>query len=167
MAATGEDFEATFRRVTDHILDRFNTLDTLDTIPAQSQITQTVASLPTSLPDKGLGTAGATSCLLESILPGCLPGQAGPRYYGFVTGGVTPAAQVADMLTTSYDENVQMTLPGATASTAVEARTLEMILDLLEVPRENYTGRTISTGATASNVLGMGEWSSVHQAVSG
>lgn len=156
MATHGQDFEVTFKKVADHILERYNALDSLDTLPPVDQIAKTVASLPVNLPEKGLGTAGATAYLLDEVLPGCLPGQPGPRYYGFVTGGVTPAAQIADMLATSYDENVQMTLPGATASTAIEARTLELVLDLLEIPRENYPGRTITTGATASNVLGMG-----------
>lgn len=72
-------------------------------------------------------------------------------------GGVTEAAQLADILASSYDENVSVTLPGVTASTAVEARTLELVLGLLDMPRDTYQGRTITTGATASNVLGLGE----------
>lgn len=151
------DFEASLETVKQHVLGRYNDLSTLDTLPTREAIATTISSLPTSLPDQGLGTTGTTSYLLDALLPGCLPGQAGPRYFGFVTGGVTPSAQLADILTGSYDENVQMTLPGATASTAVEARTLEMVLDLLNIPRENFLGRTITTGATASNVLGLGE----------
>jgi glutamate/tyrosine decarboxylase-like PLP-dependent enzyme len=41
-------------------------------------------------------------------------------------------------------------------STALEYRTLEMILDLLSVSRESFKGRSLTTGATASNILGVG-----------
>lgn len=61
------------------------------------------------------------------------------------------------MLVTAYDENVQVALP-ETAATAIEARTLELVLDLIGVDRGVFEGRTITTGATASNVLGMGEF---------
>lgn len=104
-----------------------------------------------------MGTSRTTSFLLDKILPGILQGQPGPRYFGFVVGGVTEAAQLADILARSYDENVQVTLPGVTASTAVEHRALEMVLDLLDLEREAFQGRTITSGATASNVLGLGE----------
>jgi glutamate/tyrosine decarboxylase-like PLP-dependent enzyme len=151
------EFAQSFETVTRHVLGRYNDLSTLDTIPPKEAIAKSISSLPAVLPNKGLGTKETTSYLLNTLLPGCLPGQPGPRYFGFVTGGVTPSAQLADILTGSYDENVQMTLPGATASTAVEARTLELVLDLLNISRDNFQGRTITTGATASNVLGLGE----------
>lgn len=65
---------------------------------------------------------------------------------------------MAEVLSSSYDENVQVTLPGVTASTAFESRALELVLDLVDIPREKYLGRTITTGATASNVLGLGKF---------
>lgn len=40
-----------------------------------------------------------------------MPGQAGPRFYGLITGGVTPAAHLADMLVSSYDPCVQVHWP--------------------------------------------------------
>ncbi|KAF8321976.1 pyridoxal phosphate-dependent transferase [Cantharellus anzutake] len=54
-----------------------------------------------------------------------------------------------------YDQNVQVNLPGESISTVVEARCLEMLLDLLELPKEAFPGRTITTGATASNIIGL------------
>jgi glutamate/tyrosine decarboxylase-like PLP-dependent enzyme len=162
MSERGESFVQQLEIVTKHVAERYNDLGTLPTLPTQESIAHAVRSLPVTLPDTGLGTAGTTSYLFDNLLPGLLQGQPGPRYFGFVTGGVTDSAQLADILTGSYDENVQMTLPGATASTAVEARTLELVLDLLNIPRENYLGRTITTGATASNVLGLGKPRSGH-----
>ena len=158
MSVTGEDdFETAFQVVAEHIRQRYTDLETLPTTPAPGSISDAIASLPDVLPETGLGTARTTTYLMDKLLPGCLQGQSGPRYFGFVCGGTTPASQLADMLATSYDENVQVTLPQATAATAVEARALEMVLDLLNIPREAYQGRTITTGATASNVLGLGE----------
>ena len=46
---------------------------------------------------------------------------------------------------------------GETISTVVEATALEMILELLNLPLEAFPLRTITTGATASNVLGLGK----------
>lgn len=112
-------------------------------------------ALPTHLPAQGLGTLATTSLLLSSILPGCLQAQPSSRYFGFVTGGVTASAQLADALVTALDENVQVCLPEVTISTALEARTLNLVLDLLEIRAETFTGKTLTTGATASNMLGL------------
>lgn len=35
-----------------------------------------------------------------------------------------------------------------------------MVLDLLDVPREAFAGRSVTTGATASNIMGFGTSSS-------
>lgn len=110
----------------------------------------------------GLGTEKTLSHLLQDIVPG-LSGQVGPRYYGFVTGGVHPAAAAADAVVTAVDQNVQVHLPDATVATELEAVTLDMLADLLglkdtterEGGRRLFSGRTFTTGATASNVLGL------------
>jgi hypothetical protein len=31
-----------------------------------------------------------------------------------------------------------------------------MVLDLLDIPREAFAGRSVTTGATASNIMGLG-----------
>jgi glutamate/tyrosine decarboxylase-like PLP-dependent enzyme len=157
MSETSSEFDDSLQRVFDHIRQRHHDLATLPTLSPPQIIQQTIASLPSTLPDKGKGTSETTSYLINTLLPGILQAQNGPRYFGFVVGGVTEAAQLADVLSGSYDENVQVTLPGVTASTAIESRTLELVLDLLDISRGKYTGRTITTGATASNVLGLGE----------
>lgn len=150
-------FSAALSKVTDVIRQRYTDLSTLPTTPTPAAVSSTVSGLPAHLPESGQGVSATTDYLLETLLPGILQAQAGPRYFGFVTGGVTPAAQIADIVSSSYDENVQVTLPGVTAATAIESRTLEMVSDLLDVPRDRYEGRTITTGATSSNVLGLGE----------
>ncbi len=156
MSESTAGFDESLSTVVSHILVRHHTLSDLPILPTPATVQHTISSLPSTLPEMGRGTKKTTEYLLDTLLPGCLQAQSGPRYFGFVTGGVTEAAQLADMLASSYDENVQVTLPGVTASTAIEARTLELVLDLLQIPRSRYQGRTITTGATSANVLGLG-----------
>ncbi|WVQ97794.1 hypothetical protein IAU59_004908 [Kwoniella sp. CBS 9459] len=150
-----DNFLSTLPKVIDHITSRHTNLHTLPTLPTTTSISDTLSSLPRALPETGLGVEGTTSYLVDSVLPGILQAQNGPRYFGFVVGGVTPAAQLADILTTSYDENVQVNLHQQTASTAIEQRALELVLDLLEIERGVFMGRSITTGATSANVLGL------------
>jgi glutamate/tyrosine decarboxylase-like PLP-dependent enzyme len=68
-----------------------------------------------------------------------------------VTGGVTPAALLADYLVSTYDQNVQVHLPQS-ISTYVEQHTIQMLCELLSL--DGFDG-TITTGATAGNILGI------------
>lgn len=150
---SAEDFASLLAGVTSHIAARDASLSSLPTFPSPDEVAVAVAALPSSLPDTGLGTQASLS-VIQQVLNGCTVGQAGPRYFGFVTGGVTPAAQLADMLLSSHDENVQVSLP-TTAAVRTEQKALQLVSELLGL--EGFEGRTITTGATASNVLGMGE----------
>ncbi|WWC67658.1 uncharacterized protein I206_101568 [Kwoniella pini CBS 10737] len=153
--ANQDDFQSSLDTVISHISKRQSSIDKIPILPTSDSIANSISSLPSSLPEIGLGVSATTNYLIENVLPGILQAQNGPRYYGFVVGGVTPAAQLADILATSYDENVQVNLHQQTASTAIDQRTLELVLDLLDIPRSTFMGRTITTGATASNVLGL------------
>jgi len=157
MSQPSPGFDDSLEQVFDHIRERHHTLPTLPILSPPQAISESIASLPTALPNKGKGTSETTNYLINTLLPGILQAQNGPRYFGFVTGGVTESAQLAEVLSSSYDENVQVTLPGVTASTAIESRTLELVLDLVDIQRDRYMGRTITTGATSSNVLGLGK----------
>ena len=122
--------------------------------------------LHTSLDRDGQTLPDVTSHLLTAITPYLNASSLSPHYYGFVTGGATPAALTADMLTSIYDQNVAVHLPRETIATIVEAAALNMLLDLFHLPRADWgigmpSGRggggsgTFTTGATASNVLGL------------
>ncbi len=102
------------------------------------------------LPVQGAGAKEALNEFVAHIAPG-LSGSAGPRYLGFITGGVTPAAMLGDWLVSATDQNVMV--PGDSISSAVETQTLEWLCQLFALPN-SFTG-TLTTGATSANILGL------------
>uniref|UniRef100_A0A8H7NG69 L-2,4-diaminobutyrate decarboxylase n=1 Tax=Bionectria ochroleuca TaxID=29856 RepID=A0A8H7NG69_BIOOC len=124
--------------------------DTLDhpTLPSQESIKAAEASLPSSQSASYLAGAPAEAVvghITRDILP-ALNGQGrSGRYYGFWADGVV----------SHMDQNVQVHLPAQTVATAVEDKALEMLASLLRLGRGEWPGRTLTTGATGSNVLGL------------
>lgn len=125
-----------------------------DALPAPASIQKAVASLPRSIPLEGLGEAKTEAHLLSDITPGFNGPKTSSNYYGFVTGGVFPIAEIADNIVSAFDQNVQVHLPDQSVSTIVEDRALSMLVDLLDLGA-GWEGRTFTTGATGSNVLGL------------
>lgn len=105
---------------------------------------------PPHLPRHGLGASEALA-LLTHTYEDSITGSAGPRYFGFVTGGSTPAAVMGDWLTTAYDQNASDTSSSAAAQ--IEASAVGMLRELLGLP-ELFDGRFVS-GATMSNFVGL------------
>ncbi|KAK7922980.1 hypothetical protein PG985_007051, partial [Apiospora marii] len=130
------------------------------TLPQSAQLCRARGSLPS--PDdrvtylQGRGRQATVEHLLEDIAPALNGQNRSSRYWGFVTGAVLPVAEVADNLVSAFDQNVQVHLPNQTIATEVEDAALKMLLDLLHLgPVEAWPGRTFTTGATASNILGL------------
>ncbi|TDR79658.1 pyridoxal phosphate-dependent decarboxylase family protein [Paludibacterium purpuratum] len=103
-----------------------------------------------SLPQDGLGLSAVWQAFVRDLAPG-FNASPGPRYLGFVTGGVTPAALAGDWLTSVIDQNVAST--GNSIATAVELQVLDWLCQLLDLP-SGLVG-SLTTGATAANLLGM------------
>ncbi|KAK5699899.1 hypothetical protein LTR97_006033 [Elasticomyces elasticus] len=108
-----------------------------------------------NLPEKGLGAEQIQNHLREDIVPGLNRASQSPNYYGFVIGGVTPAAAFADNVVTEVDQNVHVHLPNETISTDVEDRALSMVCEMIGLPPAEWPHRIFTTGATASNVVGL------------
>ncbi|KAJ9114704.1 hypothetical protein QFC22_005580 [Naganishia vaughanmartiniae] len=148
-------FQLSLSQITDHLNDRFETLNNTAPTPTRSDIDSALLALPSELPSAGLGTKETVDHLLGDITKGFLTGHAGSRFFGLVTGGVTPASQLADILGTSYDESLQINFPEASMAVALEQKALDMVLDLLHIPVDMFQGRSVTTGATASNIMGL------------
>lgn len=126
-----------------------------DILPRANHLAHARASLPKSLSYAGMGYEAAKQHILDDIIPGLNGSSISPNYYGFVTGGVTPAALFADNVVSAYDQNVQVHLPEHSVATDVEYSALGLLLDLLQLDRSSWYNGTFTTGATASNILGL------------
>lgn len=136
--------------------------------PSVSVLNTAESSLFPRLPQPALGIQRTTEHLLEKIAPALNRASLSANYYGFVTGGVSPAARVADSIVSFFDQNVQVHLPGQTVATTVEDAALVLLLDLLNLEKDSWLGRTFTTGATSSNILGLacGREYTINQAIS-
>ena len=65
-----------------------------------------------------------------------------------------PSAALADWFVSQYDCNVQVHLPNESIATTLENCTIQMLLGLLGLSSQTFTG-TFTTGATGSNILGL------------
>ena len=74
---------------------------------------------------------------------------AGPRYFGFVTGGSHPVAVAADWLVSAWDQNAALHVMSP-AMARIEDVAAEWLLDLFRLPATASAG--FVTGATMANV---------------
>jgi glutamate/tyrosine decarboxylase-like PLP-dependent enzyme len=99
-----------------------------------------------------LPDAGEDPCVvLERLARGADPGlvaSAGPRYFGFVTGGALPAAVGADWLTSAWDQNA-WTYVASPAAAVVEDVAGRWLVELFGLPPSTSVGFT--TGATMAS----------------
>lgn len=111
---------------------------------------------PEPLPEEGAGLTGALAEFTRTWAP-LFSASPGPRYLGFVTGGVTPAALAGDWLTAAADQNPASALDGAAPE--LERRTIDWLRDLFGLGAAHQG--TFVSGATMSNAVGLAiarEW---------
>jgi glutamate/tyrosine decarboxylase-like PLP-dependent enzyme len=126
----------------------------VDALPPPDTIIKATATLPTSLPASGRGENATQNHLISDLCPAFNGQKTTSNYYGFVTGGMLPVAEVADNIVTAFDQNVGVHLPDQSISSIIEDRALSMLAELVNIGNE-FQGRTFTTGATASNILGL------------
>ncbi|UWY29735.1 pyridoxal-dependent decarboxylase [Flavobacterium sp. TR2] len=107
----------------------------------------------TVLNELGLGSIEALKEFNERLAP-LMVSSPGPRYWGFVTGGSTPASIVGDWLASVYDQNTQAVKAQGGASALIEFETINLLLQLLDLP-DSFLGGFV-TGATMSNFTSLG-----------
>ncbi|OSS53213.1 hypothetical protein B5807_03014 [Epicoccum nigrum] len=126
-----------------------------DVLPSQHVLSHARATLKSDLPEQGAGLKNTIDHLTLELAPALNASSRSAAYYGFVTGGATPAASLADNLVTHFDQNVQVHLPNETLATDIEDCALAQLCSLLDFTPSHWPHRTFTTGATASNILGL------------
>ena len=93
-----------------------------------------------------------TLALLDEVGSPATVASAGGRFFGYVTGGVLPAALAANWLAATWDQNSALTAMSPVGA-ALEEVTIGWILDALGLDA-NCAG-TFVTGATMANFAGL------------
>lgn len=123
-------------------------IDFLNTISERKTSSSVNAEIIEHLNQIGLGAEETLNQFNQKFEP-LMVASTGPRYWGFVTGGSTPAATMGDMLATFYDQNTQALKGQGDISASLEVETIHCLLDLLGLPDDFFGG--FVTGATMSN----------------
>jgi len=101
-----------------------------------------------NLNEEGIGVKNTLAQFNQRFEP-TMVASSGPRYWGFVTGGTTPAAIAGDWLATIYDQNTQSANGNGDVSARIELETIQLLLSLFNLPKDFFGG--FVTGATLSN----------------
>jgi glutamate/tyrosine decarboxylase-like PLP-dependent enzyme len=114
---------------------------------ARASREELLAALGGPLPERGEEPVRALERFARAMDPG-LTANAGPRYFGFVTGAGLPAALAADWLASAWNQNVSLnTLSPAGA--AAEEVAIGWLLEVLGLPRDCSVG-FVTGGQTAN-----------------
>ncbi len=136
----------TTKKILDKTLkEAISFLDKLDTISPNIPFNKTTNQ---ELTEEGLGFKDTLKLFKSQYVP-YISGTAGPRYFGYVVGGATPASIAGDWLTSVYDQ----VSPASQVASVHEKNTVSLLLDFLKLPK-SFTG-TLVSGATVSNMLNL------------
>ncbi|HTS99834.1 MAG TPA: pyridoxal-dependent decarboxylase [Streptosporangiaceae bacterium] len=92
--------------------------------------------------------AAAVLALLDEVGSPATVASAGPRYFGFVTGGALPVAVAAAWLAAAWDQNTALAVMSPAAA-RMDAVALRWVTEVLGLPAG--TGGGFVTGATMAN----------------
>jgi len=128
-------------------------LSTLPSRPVARDITaETLAkALDEPLPERGSDPAEVVAEWFSRAEVGIVASP-GPRFFGFVNGGSTPAALAGDWLASAIDQNAGVWL-GSPAAAQTEEVVLRWLKALFGMPADWAGGLT--TGATMANLTGL------------
>ena len=106
-----------------------------------------VTALDGGLPHRGL-PASEILARLDEIGGQGVVASAGPRYFGFVTGGALPASLAASWLAAAWDQNAFSEVSSPVGA-ALERVAMGWVLEALDLPSD--AGAAFVTGATMAN----------------
>ena len=110
----------------EHLLEtvKLQGLDFLGQLSERPTSTKPNDQVNTTLNEIGIGGLEALKIFNEKFEK-IIVGSSGPRYWGFVTGGSTPASLIGDWLTSIYDQNTQSTKGQGDISAIIEIETIK------------------------------------------
>jgi glutamate/tyrosine decarboxylase-like PLP-dependent enzyme len=108
-------------------------------------------ALDEPLPERGCDPADAVDEWFRRAEKG-ITASPGPRFFGFVTGGATPAALAGDWLASAIDQNAGL-WAGSPAAVQTEQVVLRWLKELFGLPA-HWAG-VLTSGATMSNLVGL------------
>ena len=123
-------------------------LDERPVLPAGAE--DAARSFGGPLPEEGSGAVEALGELVGGL--DAATASPGPRFFHFVTGGVTPAALGADWLATALDQNA-FSWVGSPLATRLETVAVDWLKQLFDLPAA--WGGVLTTGATSANFTGL------------
>jgi glutamate/tyrosine decarboxylase-like PLP-dependent enzyme len=128
-------------------------LDTLDERPVfpRTPVEELGGALGGPLPDAPTDPLEVVELMAREVDSGVVA-TAGPRYFGYVTGGALPAALAADWLTSVWDQCAGFSVLGPSAS-VVEEIVGEWLKDLFGLP--NNASFAITTGCQMAHVTAL------------
>jgi glutamate/tyrosine decarboxylase-like PLP-dependent enzyme len=150
-------------RTAAHIADYREGLAEARVFPATS-VDELRHALGGPLPERGTPAGEVVEMLATAVPPG-LVASAGPRYFGFVTGGSLPAATAADLLVTGWDQ-LAFNPVSSPASAVVEEVAGGWLKEVLGLPAAASVGfvtggqgaNTVALAAARHHVLAQAGW---------
>lgn len=121
-------------------------------VPAERGANDLVQALGRALP-RSRRPASEVLSQLDQIGSQGTVASAGPRYFGFVTGGTLPSSLAANWLAAAWDQNAFSETASPIAA-AVESIARRWVLELLHLPAN--AGVAFVTGATMANFTALG-----------
>lgn len=120
------------------------------------------AALDEPLPESGCDPIEALDDWYRRAERGIVA-SSGPRFFGYVIGGTTPAALAGDWIAAAIDQDAGL-WDATPASVHTEFVVLRWIKELFELPRA-WTG-TMATSATHANLIGLAaarQWAGIQR----
>jgi len=142
LAVDKANIETLLEKVKQMAMQHFQNIETRPTSARNQEIRNY------DLPEEGLGSAEVLH-LFEETYQKMMCASSGPRYWGYVTGGTTPASVLGDWLATVYDQNTQSITGEGDMSAILEQETIQLLSDFFNLPKTFFGG--FVTGATMSN----------------
>lgn len=140
-----ENIDILLEQVKINAFDFLKSINEIATFPEGSNVYE-----PSKLNEDGVGGRKALEEFMQRFYKGIIS-SAGSKYFGFVTGGTTPAALMGDWLVSTFDQNASCR--DNSSGTKIEEESINLLKELFGLP-EIYSG-TFVTGATMANFVGL------------